>query len=63
MDAFETCDLLINCLKKSNLNYLLNESPFGVTINIKKKFIKNTDGTIRSPSLSDFVPKNTSENS
>ena len=51
MDAFEICDLLISFLKKSNLHYLLNESPFGVTINIKKKFIRNKDGTLRFSSL------------
>ena len=32
----ETCDTLLNYLKKSNLNFHIEESPFAVTINIKK---------------------------
>ena len=40
MDAPGTCDMLINSVKSSNLNYYLNETPFQVTITIKKTFVQ-----------------------
>ena len=40
MDAAGTCDMLINSVKSSNLNYYLNETPFQVTITIKKTFVQ-----------------------
>ena len=45
----ETCDILLSYVKKSSLNFQLNESPFAATIEIKKSFIKNKDGSARFP--------------
>ena len=45
----ETCDILLSYLKKSNLNFQLNESPFAAYIEIKKSFIRNKDGSERHP--------------
>ena len=53
MDPSVTCDLLLSHVKKSNLNYNLSESPFSVTINIKKTFIKEKNGALRFPLLSE----------
>ena len=47
MDASHTCELLLNVVRNSNLNYCLSESLFSVTIHIKKSFIKDKDGTKR----------------
>ena len=48
-DPSEVCDLVLGYLKKSNLNFSLMESPFSVSITIKKSFIKNKNGTVRAP--------------
>ena len=47
MDANQTCDILINLVKKSNLNFSLSESPFSVSVTIKKTFIKDKNGVSR----------------
>ena len=52
----ETCDILLSYVKKSNLNFQLNESPFAATIEIKKSFIKNKDGSARLPCFEE-VPR------
>ena len=44
MSPSETCDVLLSYVKKSNLNFHISESPFSVTINIKKSFIINKNG-------------------
>ena len=41
MDAKITCDLLLKQLKSSNLNFLLQETPFSAYLTIRKSFIKN----------------------
>ena len=43
MDAYQTCQLLLSLIKKSNFNNLLEETAFSVTIKMKKAFIKNKD--------------------
>ena len=40
MKASQTCDLLITYVKKSSLNSCLSESPFGISISIKKIFFR-----------------------
>ena len=45
MDAKETCESLLSYIKKSNLNWNIVESPFSVTITLRKSFIKNKDGS------------------
>ena len=51
MNAFQVCDSLVSEVKYSNLNYTLQESPFSITISLKKSFIKNKNGEI-TPSYS-----------
>ena len=51
MDASRTCEALLSDLKTSNLNYSLRESPFGVQIEIKKSFIVEKDGSVRSSGI------------
>ena len=51
MDPIQTCELLLSSLKQSNLNFHLIESPFSVKIEIKKSFIRNQNGAIRSSGL------------
>ena len=54
MDSIQTCDLLLNLVKNSNLNFSLTESPFSVTINIKKSFIKDKNGIVRVSNIGGF---------
>ena len=51
MDPAQTCELLLNSLKQSNLNFQLVESPFSVSIQIKKSFIREQNGAVRSSCL------------
>ena len=44
MDASQTCDILLSHLKMSLLNWNLVESPFSVTISVKKTFVKDKFG-------------------
>ena len=53
MDPNQTCEIILAYLKKSNLNFSLVESPFGVNIYIKKTFIKDKNGVLRSSGISD----------
>ena len=48
-NPMDTCDIILSYLKKSNLNFQLSESPFAATIEIKKSFIRNKDGSERLP--------------
>ena len=52
MDAAQTCETLLSLVKKSNLNFSLSESPFSVSMTIKKTFIKNIDGSSRVSNIS-----------
>ena len=40
MDPVSTCDSVISIIKKSGLNFQITETPFSVSINIRKTFIK-----------------------
>ena len=51
MDANQTCEILLSYIKKSNLNWSIAESPFTVTVTLKKSFIKNKDGSFRESGL------------
>ena len=57
MDAYQTFELVLSCVKNSNLNFLLNESPFAASITIKKSFIKNQDGSVRAANISTSIPR------
>ena len=48
MDANQACNVLLSNLKESNLNWNLVESPFSLTINLKKSFIKDREGNPRT---------------
>ena len=66
MDANEICDNIITEIKRSNLNYTLEETPFSVRLSMRKSFLKGKNGqVICSPpkskvteSLSDLKVKN-----
>ena len=50
MDPFQTCDNLLNCVKSSNLNFSLSETPFAVSISLKKTFVRDKTGALKTPS-------------
>ena len=49
MCANNAAAAIISAVKKSNLNYYIQESPFSLVINIRKTFVKNKDGHILYP--------------
>ena len=51
MDAKETCESVLSYIRKSNLNWNIVESPFSVTITLRKSFIKNKDGSLLKSGL------------
>ena len=51
MDANQTCEILLSLVKKSNLNFSLSESPFSVSLTIKKTFIKDKNGVSRASNI------------
>ena len=59
MDAKETCDSVLTYIKKSNLNWNIVESPFSVTITLRKSFIKNKDGSFLQSGLTPFTKEST----
>ena len=59
MDAKSTADVIISCVKKSNLNYQIQESPFSLLINIRKSFIRNKNGDHLLPSSDIFAEVDT----
>ena len=55
MDANSAVDVIISTVKNSNVNFILQESPFSLQINIRRTFIKNNDGTILQPIIEQNV--------
>ena len=51
MELTQTCDILIAYLKQSNLNFHIAESPFSASIEIKKTFIRDKNGRLRTSGL------------
>ena len=49
MSATNAAAVVLSAVKKSNLNYYIQESPFSLMINLRKTFIKNKDGYILYP--------------
>ena len=43
MEAVDKCNEVLECIRQSNLNFVLSESPFGVQISIKKSFRKHLE--------------------
>ena len=48
MDAYQAFEIILNCVRNSNLNFLVTESPFSASITIKKSFIKEKNGSTRA---------------
>ena len=59
MDASYAADVVISSVKKSNLNFFIQESPFSLLIKIRKTFIKNKSGNVLQADASDT--KNTTK--
>ena len=59
MDPVKTCSSVLESIRKTNLNFVFSESPFGVNISIKKSFRKHKrqDGDILN-NLVDFGDDN-----
>ena len=49
MDASQVADLIVSSVKKSKLNFHIQESPFSLFINLRKTFIKDTNGNSLQP--------------
>ena len=50
MDAKNISDMIVFHVKKSSLNYSIQESPFSLLINIRKSFIRDKHGENLLPS-------------
>ena len=48
MDAFQTSDWIVSIIRSSNLNFSLTETPFSVSVVLKKSFTKKKYGSVRS---------------
>ena len=55
MEADSAVNAIVSSVKKSNLNFYIQESPFSLYINLRKTFIKNKEGTSLYP-----IPSNAS---
>ena len=53
MDPNYAADAVISSVKKSNLNFYLQETPFSIFINLRKTFIKNRSVNILQPATCD----------
>ena len=53
LDANDAVDAIIHSVKKSQLNFYIQESPFSLLINLRKTFIKNKNGDPLMPPPSD----------
>ena len=49
MDPNKICDVLLTYIKNSKLNFNLSETPFAVSINLKKSFIRDRNGAPKYP--------------
>ena len=53
------CNQVLKVVKESNLNYLLNETPYSASVTVKKKFVKHSDtehtSAVDDSDLSDVV--------
>ena len=48
------CNRVLRVIKESNLNYLVNETPYSAFITIRKKFLKNREVHEASENTSAF---------
>ena len=49
MDTNSAVNVIVSTVKSSNLNFLIQESPFSLQITLRKTFIKNKNGTTLQP--------------
>ena len=50
MDANNVADMIVSSVKNSKLNFIIQESPFSLNINIRKSFLKDKNGcTVKPP--------------
>ena len=61
MEAKTISDMVVSYVKKSKLNYSIQESPFSLLINIRKSFIRNKQGDQLPPSSDTFSEMNTAK--
>ena len=61
MDANYAADTIISAIKKSNLNFYIQESPFSLLINLRKTFIKNKNGVIIQPPIRETTNDSTEQ--
>ena len=61
MEAKNISDMVVLYVKKSKLNYSIQESPFSLLINIRKSFIRNKQGDQLPPSSDTFSEMNTAK--
>ena len=59
MNANSVVENIVSSVKKSNLNYFIQETPFSLIINFRKSFIKNKNGSTISPP--DSIMQNSSK--
>ena len=57
MDPNQTCEVILNNIIRSNLNFTIIETQFTLTVTIKKTFNKNKDGKNRVSGLDTTFPK------
>ena len=57
MDPNKTSELLLSLIRKSQLNFVIEESPYSVSINLRKTFIQSRSGNpiICEESLEEFI--------
>ena len=56
MDPAQTFNHLLDEIKRSNLNYQVIETPFSASIHIKKTFIKDRNGSLRTCGVIPYCP-------
>ena len=52
--AQESCENVLLALKSSNLNFLIQESPYSVHITVRKSFLRNSPQHQRTPSSASY---------
>ena len=62
MEAVDKCSELLECIRHSNLNFVLSESPFGVQISIKKSFRKHPEAKVSKSNDTQIVINHTVKN-
>ena len=55
MDAIQTSELLLTLIRESNLNFSIIESPFSLSVNLKKTYIRDKNGVPRRSGLENLT--------